>query len=151
MKVVNLTGFTVPVGVLALVIRHAKRMRRIISSSVASLATLYFSTLSHKRHDLQEQNIHHKMRILIFSTTFFRNISHSKRIWARYGQKRILVFMWSIRYSLSDFNETWISSTDFRKIPILSIVVKIRTLGAELFNSNRKTDGRGDMTDLIII
>ena len=35
----------------------------------------------------------------IFSTTFFRNISRSKKKWARYDQKCILVFMQSHRYS----------------------------------------------------
>jgi hypothetical protein len=38
-----------------LIIRHAKRMRRIILSSVASLAIPYFSTLPHKRQDFQEE------------------------------------------------------------------------------------------------
>jgi hypothetical protein len=36
---------------VALVIKHAKRMRRIILSSVACLTVQYFSILSHKRHD----------------------------------------------------------------------------------------------------
>jgi hypothetical protein len=36
---------------LALVILHAKRMRRIILSSVACMYLQYFSTLSHKRHN----------------------------------------------------------------------------------------------------
>ena len=35
---------------LALVMRHAKRMRRIILSTVACLAVQNVSTLSHKRH-----------------------------------------------------------------------------------------------------
>ena len=36
---------------VALVNQHAKLMRRIMLSSAACLALLYFSTLSHKRHE----------------------------------------------------------------------------------------------------
>jgi hypothetical protein len=62
---------------VALVIDHAKRIRRIILSSVACLALPYSSTLSHKRHDLRKNVFEHKMCVLIFCT-FISNISHSK-------------------------------------------------------------------------
>jgi hypothetical protein len=45
-------------------------MRRIILSSAAGAALLYFSTLSHEWQDLREIVIEHKMCVLLFSTTF---------------------------------------------------------------------------------
>jgi len=39
---------------VALVTQHAKRMRRILSSSLAYLAALYISALSRTRHHLRE-------------------------------------------------------------------------------------------------
>ena len=55
---------------VALLIQHATRMRHVVTPSVASLAPLYFSTLSHKRCDFRKKVIEHKMCVLIFSTTF---------------------------------------------------------------------------------
>ena len=42
---------------VALVIQHAMRVRRVILSSVASPATQYFSTLSHRRHDFRKKKL----------------------------------------------------------------------------------------------
>jgi hypothetical protein len=50
-----------------------------ILSSVLCSALQCSSVLSHKRHDIRKKIIEHKMCVLNFSTTFVRNISHSKK------------------------------------------------------------------------
>jgi len=56
---------------VALVIQHAKRMRRIILSCLVCLALPYISTLSlsHTRHDFGKKVIEHEMCVLDFSKT----------------------------------------------------------------------------------
>jgi hypothetical protein len=50
-----------------------------ILSTVTWPGLQYFSTLSQKRHDFRNKKVtEHEMRVLIFSTTFVWNISHSK-------------------------------------------------------------------------
>jgi hypothetical protein len=46
------------------------------------------------------------------------------------------------RLLLSDCTETWIFSTDFQKITNMSNFMKIRSVGAELFHADGRTDGR---------
>jgi len=66
---------------VALVIQDAMRMCRIILLYVACLTVQYFSTLSHKRHDLRGRGgiIELKMCVVIFCTTFVWKFSRSKR------------------------------------------------------------------------
>ena len=77
---------------VALVIQYAVRMRRIILSSVTSLAAPYFPTLSHKRYHFRKKVMERKMYVLIFSTTCVWNVSHAKKNWAIYDHKCVLVF-----------------------------------------------------------
>jgi hypothetical protein len=68
-KAINITCFEC-VSV-ALLTRHAMRIRRIILSSVACPAVPYFSTLPHKRQDLEKKMVvEYNMPVLILSTTF---------------------------------------------------------------------------------
>jgi hypothetical protein len=46
---------------VALLNQHEKRMHQIVVSIVPTLAGLYFSTLSYKRHDFLERAMDHKM------------------------------------------------------------------------------------------
>jgi hypothetical protein len=52
---------------------------RAILTSVACLVPQYFSTLSHERQKFSEKVTEQEMGVLIFSTTFVQNISHSKK------------------------------------------------------------------------
>jgi len=72
------------------------RMHRIVICDVSGLTS--FSTLFHKRHDSAIKAIEHKMWVLIFSTTFVWNISHSKKNSVRRDEKCELVYMLSTRY-----------------------------------------------------
>jgi hypothetical protein len=80
------------------------------------------------------------MCVLIFSTKFVRNISHSKKKWARYDQTYRLVF---IKYPLflSDSNDTRIFSTDFRKI--LKYQISWKSIQWEPSYSMRTDGGKG--------
>ena len=52
---------------------------------------------------------------------------------------------------LSDFNENSMFLTDFRKNSQISSFMKIRPVGAEVFNVERRNDRRTDMTKLIVV
>jgi len=62
---------------VALVIRHATRMRHNFTRGLPR--SKIFFHISHKRYVFRKEVIEHEMCILIFSTPFIRNISHSSK------------------------------------------------------------------------
>ena len=100
---------------LALGIQHAMRKRYIVMCGL-SRSKIFFRIFSCTARFSEKKNTEHKMRILIFSKTFVRNISHSKNKWARYDKKMYTGLQEKCLLFLSNFNETWIFKTDFRKI-----------------------------------
>jgi hypothetical protein len=64
---------------VALIIQHAKRMRRGILSSVASPVVQDYSALSHKRQEFRKTVIEHKVCDLIFCTNFVSETSLSTK------------------------------------------------------------------------
>jgi hypothetical protein len=70
-----------------------------------------------------------------FLYKFLWNISFSEKNSARYDQKIISSLHLKYLLFLSDFSETWIFETDFRKV-----VMKILPVRAEFFHAVRRTD-----------
>jgi len=82
---------------VALDIQHATRMSHIVICGLSG-CTIFFHITS-KTVRLKKKELLNLKHILVFSTTFVRNISHSKKTWARYYQKCTLVFTSIVRYS----------------------------------------------------
>ena len=104
----------------------------------------YLSVLSHKRHDFRKKKVtEHKMCVVVSSTTFVWNISHSEKKWERYDEKCTLVFNWSTSYSCPILMKFEVS----RKI--------LEKSSNTTFHENRSSGirvvpcGRTDMTKLI--
>ena len=80
------------------------------------------------------------MCVLISSTTFVWNISHSKKNWARFYQKMYICRHVKYPLFLPDFNEAWIFPTVYSKNTQISNFMKIRAVGAELFHADGRMD-----------
>ena len=75
---------------------------------------IYISQYLIKGKTFEKKVIEHKMCVVIFSTIFVWNISHSKKNWVRYDVK--CVFRYKVPVILSTFNGTWIFLTNFWNI-----------------------------------
>jgi hypothetical protein len=85
-----------------------------------------------------KKSTEHQICVFYFSTTTVWNTSHSKKKLARYNKKMNIGLHVNCHLFLSDFNETWIFSTDFRKVlqyQILWKSVQWKT------SCSRRTDG----------
>jgi hypothetical protein len=150
-------GTAVNIKYLALVIRHAMRMRHIALPSVACQAVPYFSTVSHKEHTfLRKKLIQHKMCFFISYTTFVWNISRSEKNSSRYCHKCSKVSVYSTGRSCEPARKLEFSRQNFeKKNPQIPNFMKIRQW--EPRSSMRmsgqpdgRTAGRADMTKLIV-
>jgi hypothetical protein len=132
---------------VALVIQHAKCIRRVISSSVACLVVPYFSKFSHKRIDFRKRNVmEYKMCVFWFSLLL---IAETFLILRRTERDTIKYFYW---YSC--------------KVPVIPVILmklecfhqifekysnpssmKILLVGADFFHACRRTDGQTDRHD----
>ena len=122
-----------------------------ILSSVVWTAIQYLPTLSLKRQDFRKKKkkvFEFKMCVLFFCKTFVWKISHSEKNWARCEQKCVHWSACKVQLFLSDFDETWLFSTYFRKNTEIWNFLKIRPVGAMLFHADLRTDGRTYMTKI---
>ena len=110
-----------------------------------------FSTLFHIIGTIFEKLFELKC-FLIFFIMLVRNISHFKKEWARYD-KTIYWCSCKVQLLLTDFNETWIFSTNFQKsnqLPNFMITVywkaswSMRRDGRTEGQTGRQTDRRKD-------
>ena len=132
---------------VALFIPHAKRMGRIIWSSVDCSALLYFSALSHKSTMFEKrywtQNV-----CFDFLYDFFWNISHSKKKWAWYDKKIHICHLWSTHFFCQIFMKFEFSRQFFEKS--WNIRLHERPSSGNRIVLCGQTDRGKDMTKLIV-
>jgi hypothetical protein len=136
---------------VAPVIQHAKRMRCRVLSSAACQALPYFSTLYHKRYDFRKKVTKRKMCVLIFSTAFVWNISHSKKNSARYYHKCTQLFMWTTRYYSQILMKLEFSRQIFESTQISSNFMQILPGQWEPSSFRGRMDRQTDVGKLIVI
>ena len=109
------------------------RMRHIVICGLSG-STKFLNIIPKNGTIFGKKVIEHKMCVLIFFTIFVRNISYSKKNWAKYDKKCTKYFRYDARHSCR------ISKNFSRQIfKMYSNSTKIRTVGAEMFHADRQT------------
>ena len=98
---------------LALSIQHAMRVRHTVIYDL-SVPTIFYDIISQTAR-FSKSNVTEHIKCFVFLCNFFWHISHCKKNSTR-CHKWIIGLHLKCSLFLSDFNETWILSTDFRKI-----------------------------------
>ena len=79
---------------IALLFQHATRMRHVVTSFVARLSPIYFSTLAHKRYDSRKKKLLNVKCVFSFSIQLLsKTFLILRRILATFRQKCWNVFM----------------------------------------------------------
>jgi hypothetical protein len=128
---------------LDLGIRHVMRMRLIVICGLLR-STIFFHVLL-KGKIFAKKNTKHKMRVLTSSTTFVRNISHSKQKWARYDGRSSCK---STRYSCPILKKLEFSGQIFEKYWNIKIHANPSSESRVVLCG--RTDRRTDMTKLTV-
>jgi hypothetical protein len=133
---------------VALGIQYATRMRHIV---ICGLVRIYkvFSTLSHKRRDFRKQLLSTKcvfwLSLQLLSETF--HTLRKKKKLARYEYNMYIGLHVIFLLFFSDFNETWIFSTDFWKV--VKYRMSLKSVQWKPSRS-RRMDRWTDMTKLMV-
>ena len=131
---------------VALAIQHATCMRHIVICGMPR-STIFFPTFSHKRQDFRKKNYWKQNVCFDFlynlDLTHFSFWQQTSEIWSK------MYIGLHVKYPFfsSNFNETWIFWTDFRKILKYQIFMRIRLVGAELFHADGQTDTKKLIVD----
>ena len=125
-------------ALVALLTQHAKRMGRIISSSVASLAPSYFSTLSHKRHDFRKTLLNTKcvfwvsVQLLSKMSFILRRIQRDVIINVKTSLCEVPVILARFQWNMNILYR-------FSKRAEILNLIKISPVGAELFYADEQS------------
>jgi len=132
---------------VALVIRHAKILRHIVICGLPGFI-IFLHIISQKPGVSKKEVFEHQKCVLNLST----NLSEIFLILRRLEILTYMYIDFHVHYEvpLSHYNDTCIFSTDFQKNIQVSNLIKIRPLGAALFDADGQTERQTDKTKLIV-